>query len=165
MTGTGHGTERNDMADFTRDNDKKYLAKGWDESEEVANKSGSWIKLEDGEAIEVVIVGEPEVFEKTFNGEPSKRWSIDVWLPKDEVMKTWEMSKTTFGDVKRQRQIRGDKFGNCVFRLERQGTGMGTKYALDYLRTLEGNELDMKNAQLIKGGGGALDEGGKRIPF
>lgn len=152
------------MADMTTDSDKKYLGKGWDESEEVANKAGNWIKLDPGQHVNVVPVGEPEVFEKTFenNGEKkvSKRWSIDVWLPKEKRLSTWEMSKNTFGDLKRQRQIRGEKFPNCVFRLERQGSGLNTKYSLDYLSTLEGSELDEKNAALIKGGADA-----EKVPF
>src|SRR5690606_36955088 len=132
--------------DMTQDNDRKYLGKGWDESEEVANQSSSWIKLDPGQHINLVAVGEPEVFEKTFerDGEKrvTKRWSIDVWIPEEKVLKTWEMSKTTFNDLKRQRTIRGAGFSNAVFRLERQGSGMNTKYSLDFIRTLEGAEID-----------------------
>lgn len=146
------------MSDLTRDNDKKYIAKGWDGSEEEAKKAGAWIKLDAGQHINIVPVGDPEVFETVFEDKttgqkkPQKRWSIDVWSPAEKRLLTWEMSRTTFGDLKRQRQIRGDKFSNCVFRLERQGSGLTTKYSLDYLSTLEGNDLDEKNAAMIKAG-------------
>src|SRR5690606_20868459 len=116
----------------------------------------SWIKLDRGQHINLVAVGEPEVFEKTFerDGEKrvTKRWSIDVSIPAEKVLKTWEMSKTPFNDRKRQWTIRGAGFSNAASRLERQGSGMNTKYSLDFIRTLEGAEIDERNVALVKGG-------------
>lgn len=151
--------------DHTRDDEKRYVAKGWDESDKEAQKGGRWLKLESGESIELVTgFADPQVFEKDFerNGksEPVKRWELECYVPALRTLKTWEMSKTVFQDIKRQREIRGPQLVNSLFRVTRKGSELTTKYIVDYLRPLTEREIDERNATLMQSGYGESD-----IPF
>lgn len=136
--------------------EREVVAQGWDKSEEEAKRGGAWIKLESGKSIELCIVGEPSVFLASFQigDEPARdvhRWSMDVFVPDSGEMKTWECSKTVFAAVVRQRKLRGDKFTDALFLLERQGVDRHTRYSLDYIRQLEPAEIEQRDA-LVKTG-------------
>ena len=138
------------------DDKAERLGRGWDAAETIAAQSGNWIKLEPGESVLLNIVSEPDVDKKTFtqpNGEEreSLRFSFDVWVP-GQGIKVWEISKTTFSDIKRQRNKRSEEFTNAIFSVERVGSGTATKYAIDYERQLKPAEIDERNAALIKAG-------------
>jgi hypothetical protein len=137
------------------DDSTKHLGKGWDAADEIAAQTGNWIKLDPGQTIRINITGEPTVFEKTFkqpDGEEkaSTRFSVEVYVP-GQGIKTWEMSKTTFNDLKRQRTRRADDFKDALFLLERIGGGTATKYALDYERQLKERELEERRSLIGSG--------------
>lgn len=137
--------------DFTRD--EKHLAKGWDESEKVvAERSNSlFLKLEDGKSTLLNVVGVPEVFETTFPGAdaPSTRIRVDVYAISEKKLLTWEMSKTVFEQLKRHRSRRPDEFKDAVLELGRTGTGKETKYWMDYVRQLTGDERELRSVHNI----------------
>jgi hypothetical protein len=151
---------------MTFGDDNKQLGKGWDEAEELSSQSGNWIKLESGQKILLNVVGEPIVFEKVFKEQGGEekvqtRFSVEVFVP-GQGIKTWEMSKTVFNDVKRQRGRRGADFGNALFLLERKGTGLTTKWLLDYERQLKEKELE-ERAIYVKPAAAAANE--SDVPF
>lgn len=151
--------------DQTRDEEKKYVASGWEDADQEAKKGGKWLKLESGEAIELCVgFAVPQVFEKDFerNGkvESVKRWELECYVPSLRTIKTWEMSKTVFQDIKRQREIRGEALVNSLLRVSRKGSELTTKYTIDYMRPLTTREIDERNATLMQAGYGESD-----IPF
>ena len=153
------------MADLTRDDDKRYVASGWEDADKEAQKGGKWLKLESGEAVELVTgFAPPQVFEKDFdrNGKSElvKRWELEVYIPSLRTMKTWEMSKTVFQDIKRQREIRGEQLPNSLLRISRKGSELTTKYTIDYLRPLSTQEIDERNGAMLQAGHPSSD-----LPF
>lgn len=129
--------------DFTRE--EEVLGQGWDDCDKVASSSGLFVKLGDGDTIALACVGDPIPIKRApfAPGEaPSVRYRIDVWPVGGDELKTWEMSKTVFGLLKRQRARRSDTFARCVFELERKGSGKSdTTYFLEYVRDLSTEEL------------------------
>ena len=132
--------------DFTQEEEKE-LASGWGDASSAVDSmgSGAYVKLDDGQSIMLCVISEPVVTEKLWPGDdrPSVRVKVDVYIP-DGGKKTWEMSRTAFKALQRQYKRRGDAFGDSLFELTREGTGMQTRYAIDYVRELTQDE---KNAR------------------
>ncbi len=136
--------------DFSQN--EKSLGKGWDDSERIMEErsGGLFLKVEDGKSVFINIISEPEVYEKEFKpGDGMRaRVKVDVWVPGDEKAKTWDMSNTVFKQLKRQRVRRGDAFDKAVFELGREGTGMETKYWIEFARELSAAELKQRESVL-----------------
>ncbi len=129
------------------------LGKGWEAVDLTAQKrgGGKWIALEDGKSILINLVGDPEIFEKAGfkpGDPPQTKIRFDVFAPDENKMKVWELSLTTWKQVKRQRGKRPGEFDNSLFTVTRDGTGTSTKYFVEYERPLTQTEVDMREALL-----------------
>jgi hypothetical protein len=140
--------------DFTKT--ETELGEGWDESERILSErsKSAFLKIEDGKSVLVNCVGNPRVYEKSgFNpgDPPSTRVKVDVFVIGENCLMTWDMSKTTFDQLKRQRARRGTGFDDSVIEVGRQGVEKKTKYWLEYVRQLEAKEVEQR-ASHFKGG-------------
>lgn len=120
--------------------------KGWDDTEKKAKEAGggNFIKLDDGESIQVVFVGEPLADERVWIGEGKDRKSVE-YDPKKHTekprlrvkinafvpgtgMRIFEMSPTTFKQVVKMRSK--GWLESRVFEISREGTELKTKYTI-----------------------------------
>jgi hypothetical protein len=130
--------------------DEKYLAKGWDDCDTVAEErsGGMFLKVEDGKSALVNCVGQPEIYEKVFDQAkgPTTRAKVDVFVPGENKLKTWDMPVGLFKtDLKRHRERRGPEFVDAVLEVGRKGSGKETRWWLDYVRQLTQVEKDLRD--------------------
>lgn len=132
---------------------------GWDlceqQAEEVSKKGGKYLKLEDdGDSFAGVFADEPISRSQCFvdgkvidsvepvNGvKPTFGVFVNVYLPAENDVKIFRMSKTMFGAVLACRKKYSD-FANTVFEVRRIGKkgDQKTSYSILFDRTLTANE-------------------------
>lgn len=130
----------------------EVLASGWDAVGEFADSTGNFVKLDPGTSVQLVFTGVPEAVEQTFDKpdgttETRTRYRCEVFVP-GEGKKNFSFGKTVLSDIRRQRKKRPNGFDRAVFEVERIGSGMQTKYALDYIRQLDDSELGSNDTEV-----------------
>ena len=153
---------------------------GWSKAIEQAAKDASvYIKLGDGDSVIGGFIGEPSSREFVWTGErgvdPGSeegkeaiaggervkvRFSINLYVFKDEATKVFDMSKTVFNDLVKLK----NKYNleDWSFEIQRTGSGSATKYTiLPDDRLSEEQKAKVKAAELIP-----LDDSEKEpLPF
>lgn len=148
----------------TRDmNETKEVVKaeGWEEVGKSVTTGGRFLKLTDGQAIDVNICGVPKHIEKDWgDGKgPQTRVQIEVFVP-GGGKKIWDQAPATWSDLKDEKAFCKHPFADAVFNIKRAGSGSDTRYKMRYQRQLTAAEVNERstvaNASLV---------GGDDIPF
>ena len=128
--------------------EEQTLANGWDDGDRAfaASGGGDFLKIEPGHRVQLVFVGQPQVYSKQWPGEDraQTRAKIQVLIP-GVGEQIWDMSKTVFKMVKEERDLRGKDFPRSVFSVKRTGSGTDTRYTISFLKLQDETEGSSSN--------------------
>lgn len=129
---------------------------GWDDAEKELSKSGKFLKLKDGESIEVVFVGQPHTFYQAYK-DPNEyqewkegrsfkfRINVAVYNKEDDSFKIglWQQSKTFLKALVEAKKEYGM---DCLYKIKRSGaTKDDTTYHVLFKAKLAPTQLKSVN--------------------
>ena len=113
------------------------MSDAWEQAEQAskeADQGGEFFKLGDGDSARVVFTGAPGPKKTTTApwGEIS-RYPTPLYNLESKCAQTWDLSSTVLKELLRVRRKHGV---DCVYEVERVGSGLDTEYRLDHLGQL-----------------------------
>lgn len=127
--------------DMANEEDFEVVSSGWDEVDRTLGSGGEWLKVNDGQVVELNVVGEPKHIRKAFRDEkPKDRVLYRVFVPGMGV-KSWEVAGATHAEIKEERKACKEPFGDALIAVKRNGSGPDTRYRIRYRRQLTAQEI------------------------
>lgn len=103
----------------------------WSNFKNLKGSSGDILKLEDGKAYKVRIIGEPYVYQSEYNGDLSTRFALTVYNETDEKAQIVMLPKGAFGTIFDLTE--NEDWGNpedYSITIKRTGSGLETEYSI-----------------------------------
>lgn len=103
----------------------------WSNFKNLKSSSGDILKLEDGKAYKVRIIGEPYVYQSEYNGDLSTRFALTVYNETDNKAQIVMLPKGAFGTIfdLTENEDWGDPEQYSIT-IKRTGSGLDTEYSI-----------------------------------
>jgi hypothetical protein len=135
------GHESKESKAMAQDDEFEVVSSGWDEVDRTLGSGGEWLKVNDGQVVELNVVGEPKHIRKAFRDEkPKDRVLYRVFVPGMGI-KQWEVAGATHAEIKEERKGCKEPFGDALIAVKRSGSGPDTRYRIRYRRQLNAQEI------------------------